>query len=411
MPEFLKLTPVYQALQILLKQLQVSVKSECITTINALGRVTAESIYTPIPLPPFPRCTVDGYAVRAEDTFGASESLPVYLRVIGEVLMGNSPGFDINSGETGLIHTGGMLPESCNAVVMIEYTQPVGLETVEISRPVAVGENTIKVGEDVRFGEEVIPPGIRIRSAEIGGLAAMGIVEIEVAKKPVIGIISTGDEVVSPEMKLLPGQVWDINSYSLSALIDQAGAIPKRYGIFPDQLNLLEKISDKAIDECDALVITAGSSASARDLTASVITKLGSPGVLVHGVNIRPGKPTILAICNNKVVIGLPGNPVSALVIAGLFLVPVIESLLGISNVGLRPKLLARLKNNIPSIAGREDWVPARLLLNQQENQVEPIFSKSNLIFSLVRANCLIRVPADATGISAGELVEVYIFF
>ena len=409
MPEFIKLTPVYQALQILLKQLQVPVKSECITTINALGRVTAESIYTPIPLPPFPRCTVDGYAVRAEDTFGASESLPVYLRVIGEILMGNSPGFDINSGETGLIHTGGMLPESCNAVVMIEYTQQVGRETVEILRPVAVGENTIKVGEDIRFGEEVIPPGIRIRSAEIGGLAAMGIVEIEVAKKPVIGIISTGDEVISPEMKLLPGQVWDINSYSLSALIDQAGAIPKRYGIFPDQLNLLEKISGKAIDECDALVITAGSSASARDLTASVITKLGSPGVLVHGVNIRPGKPTILAICNNKVVIGLPGNPVSALVIAGLFLVPVIESLLGISNVGLRPKLLARLKNNIPSLAGREDWVPARLLLNQQENQVEPIFSKSNLIFSLVRANCLIRVPADATGISAGELVDIYL--
>src|SRR4030042_6657241 len=409
MPEFIKLTPVYQALQILLKQLQVPVKSECITTINSLGRVTAESIYTPIPLPPFPRCTVDGYAVRAEDTFGAAGSLPVDLRVIGEILMGNSPGFDINSGETGLIHTGGMLPESCNAVVMIEYTQQVGRETVEILRPVAVGENTIKVGEDIRFGEEVIPPGIRIRPAEIGGLAAMGIVEIEVAKKPVIGIISTGDEVISPEMKLLPGQVWDITSYSLSELIDQAGAIPKRYGIFPDQLNLLEKISGKAIDECDALVITAGSSASARDLTASVITKLGSPGVLVHGVNIRPGKPTILAICNNKEVIGLPGNPVSALVIAGLFLVPVVESLLGLSDAGLRTQLLARLKNNIPSLAGREDWVPARLLLNQQENQVEPIFSKSNLIFSLVRANCLIRVPADATGISAGELVDIYL--
>ena len=408
MPEFLKLIPIHQALQILLQQMQVSVKSDCIATINALGRVTTESINSPLPLPPFPRSTVDGYAVRAEDTFGASESLPVYLRMNGEIMMGTSPGFDIHPGEIGLIHTGGMLPESCNAVVMIEYTQPVGGETIEILRPVAVGENIIKVGEDVRFGEEVIPQGIRIRSAEIGGLAAMGIIEIQVARKPIVGIISTGDEVVSPDMKLLSGQVWDINSYSLSALIEQAGAIPKRYGIFPDQLNLLEEICFRAIGECDALVITAGSSASARDLTASVINKLGSPGVLVHGVNIRPGKPTILAICNNKVVIGLPGNPVSALVIAGLFLVPVVESLLGLSNVGFRPKLSAKLTNNIPSQAGREDWVPARLSLNQQENQVDPIFSKSNLIFSLVRANCMIRVPGDATGISAGELVDVY---
>ncbi len=410
MPEFLKLIPVEQALQILLSKLQVEVISENIATINARGRVTAEPICTPLPLPSFPRSTVDGYAVRAEDTFGASESLPVYLQVIGEILMGNSPGFNINPGEAGLIHTGGMLPESCNAVVMIEYTQLVGEEVVEILRPVAVGENIIKVGEDIRIGEEVIPQGTRIRPAEIGGLAAMGIIELAVAKKPIIGIISTGDEVVPPDSKILPGQVWDINSYSLSALIDQAGAFPKRYGVFPDQANILEAVCLQAIDECDALIITAGSSASARDLTAGVINKLGSPGVLVHGVNIKPGKPTILALCNQKVVIGLPGNPVSALVIANLFVVPVVESLLGITNVSFHPKLLARLTNNIPSQAGREDWVPAKLISSQEEILVDPIFSKSNLIFSLVRANCMIRVPADATGLSAGELVEAYLF-
>ena len=250
--------------------------------------------------------------------------------MIGEVLMGNTPGFDINPGETGLIHTGGMLPESSNAVVMIEYTQAVGADTVEILRSVAVGENIIKVGEDVQTGEEVISSGVRIRPAEIGGLAALGIPELAVAKKPIIGIISSGDEVVPPEGKLLPGQVRDINSYSLSALLDQAGAIPKRYGIFPDQANILDEISKQALNECDVLVITAGSSASARDLDCRGDQPIRPPGVFVHGVNIKPGKPTILAICNHKVVIGLPGNPVSALVIAGLFVVPVVESLLGL---------------------------------------------------------------------------------
>jgi molybdopterin molybdotransferase len=327
--------------------------------------------------------------------------------VIGEILMGNKPGFDINPGEVGLIHTGGMLPESSNAVVMIEYTQTLGADNVEILRSVAVGENIIKVGEDVQIGEQVIPSGVRIRAAEIGGMAALGITEIAVAKRPIVGIISSGDEVVPPDSNILPGQVRDINSYSLSALLEQAGAIPKRYGIYPDQANVLDEISKQAIEECDVLVITAGSSASARDLTAGVINRLGQPGVLVHGVNIKPGKPTILAICNKKVVIGLPGNPVSALVIAGLFVVPVVESLLGLTSAGNRMKFLARLTTNIPSQAGREDWVAACLSRDQDGFQVEPIFSKSNLIFSLVRANCLVRVPPDLTGLSAGEHVEV----
>jgi molybdopterin molybdotransferase len=407
MPEFLKLLPIQQALQILLAQMQVTISQERVQTINALGRVTAEAICSPIPLPQFPRSTVDGYAVRASDTFGASESLPAYLRVIGEVHMGSSPGFDINQGETGVIHTGGMLPDSCNAVVMLEYTQQVGVDTVEILRSVAVGENIIKVGEDVQTGEEVIPPGVRIRPAEIGGLAAMGITDLEVAQKPLVGIISSGDEVIPPEGSLLPGQVRDINSYSLSALIDQVGAIPRRYGVFPDQADKLEAVAAQALAECDVVVITAGSSASARDLTAKVINTLGSPGVLVHGVNIKPGKPTILAVCNNKVVIGLPGNPVSALVIAGFFLVPVVEYLLGLSNIGAHTRLYAKLSTNIPSVAGREDWVAARLYADPSGYIVDPIFSKSNLIFNLVRANSMIRVPPDATGLSAGDVVEV----
>lgn len=351
---------------------------------------------------------MDGYAVRATDTFGASESLPAYLRLIGEIHMGSSPGFDINPGETGVIHTGGMLPNSADAVVMLEYTQAVGSDTVEVLRPVAVGENIIKVGEDVQSGEEVIQAGARIRPAEIGGLAALGIMEVEVAKQPLVGILSSGDEVIAPDQELLPGQVRDTNSYSLAALIERTSGQSKIYGIFPDQYDQIYSVAAQAVKECDMLVITAGSSASARDLTARVINQLGSPGVLVHGVSIKPGKPTILAVCDHKPVIGLPGNPVSALVIASLFVVPVVEFLLGCSRIGVRTRLQASLMTNVPSQAGREDWVAARLHASPSGYQVEPIFSKSNLIFSLVRADCMIRIPPDATGLSSGDIVEVY---
>ncbi len=406
MPEFLKLIPTQQALHTLLSHVEASVSAEKVKTIDALGRVTARVIRSPIPLPTFKRSTVDGYAVRAPDTYGASESLPAYLRLIGEIHMGSAPGFDINQGETGLIHTGGMLPDTSDAVVMLEYTQTVGMDTIEVLRPVAVGENVIKVGEDVQPGEEVIQPGVRIRPSEIGGLAALGIVEVEVARKPLVGILSSGDEVIPPDENLLPGRVRDTNSYTLSALIHQAGGIPKIYGIFPDEFEKILKAAEQAHRECDMVIITAGSSASARDLTARVINQLGSPGVLVHGVNIKPGKPTILAVCDHKVVIGLPGNPVSALVIANLFVVPVVESLLGVVNIGMHPKIQARLTTNVPSQAGREDWVAACLIEGPDGYRVDPIFSKSNLIFSLVRANCMIRVPPDATGLSSGEMVE-----
>ncbi len=407
MPEFLKLTPIKQALEVLLSHVEVNIGSERVKTIDALGRVTAKPVISPIPLPQFPRSTMDGYAVRASDTFGASEGLPAYLHVKGEIHMGTTPGFDIQAGEAGLIHTGGMLPNSCNAVVMLEHTQKVGEDTVEILRPVAVGENTIKVGEDVQEGEEVIQRGERIHPPEMGGLAALGIVELEVVRKPVVGIISTGDEVVPPDHDLLPGQVRDVNSYTLSSLMELSGASPKRYGIIPDQADKLLSISARALNECDMVLIAAGSSASARDITAQVINQLGSPGLLVHGVAIKPGKPTILAVCSHKVVIGLPGNPVSAFVVAGFFAVPVVESLLGLSNVAVYPRIPARLSNNLPSEAGREDWVAGRLYSNQSGYVVDPIFSKSNLIFSLVRANCLIRVPLDANGLSADTIVEV----
>jgi len=302
-----------------------------------------------------------------------------------------------------------MLPEGANAVVMVEHTQSVSQDEVEILRAAAPGENVLKPGEDVAEGQEVIPAGRRLRPAEIGGLMALGLTRVKVARQPRVGIISSGDEVVPPEGEITPGQVRDVNAYTLSALVQELGGEPLRYGIIPDRAEEMQAAAGKALEGCELVVITAGSSASARDLTAEAINALGAPGVLVHGVDVRPGKPTILAVCNGKPVIGLPGNPVSALVIASIFLPPVVEALLGLRRSAPAPSVPARLTLNLASQAGREDWIPVRLLSDPEGYRAEPIFGKSNLIFTLARADGMIRIPADATGLHAGQMVEVWL--
>ena len=438
MPEFLTLLPPDQARDELLSHLalrpptlfdqtQGKLDSESIDVVYALGRFTASDVFAPHPLPDFPRTTVDGYAVRAKDIFGASDSLPAYLTLIGEVPMGDTPFFEIGAGQCALIHTGGMLPNGADAVVMIEYTQsirrgdlygrptkgigasPISTE-IEIFKSVADGENVIRIGEDVAQDQLVMPKGTQVRPAEIGGLMALGFMSINVAKKPRVGLISTGDEVIDPSQTPRPGQVRDINSYTLGALVEKSGGRAIRYGIFSDQFEALKEAAAKALSECDMVIITAGSSASTRDMTADVIRALGEPGVLVHGINTRPGKPTILGVCNGKAVIGLPGNPVSALVNGYLFVVPVIEKLLGALQ---KPKatVQAKLTVNLPSQAGREDWQPVKLIATHNTRhatyEAVPIFGKSNLIFTLASADGLLRIHPDATGLSAGEIVEV----
>ena len=430
MPEFLKLTPPEEALHILLSNLQIrKPETEILDTRLSLGRVTGEDIVAGHPLPEFPRSTVDGYAVRAQDTYGSSESMPGYLTLVGEILMGTSASVKIALGTCALIHTGGMLPGGADSVVMLEDTQTVQsrkmqnykVNEIEITHAVAAGENILQVGEDVMTGDVVIKCGSMIRPAEVGGCMALGIVQLRVAIKPKVGIISTGDEIIDPEEQTSAGQVRDINSFTLAALIESAGGEPVLYGILKDDLDLLTSVARKAINECDAVVITAGSSASSRDTTVDAIRRLGKPEVLVHGINIRPGKPTILSVCKGKAVIGLPGNPVSALVVASVILVPLIKSYLGLTSIRVQSTVLAKLMINIASQAGREDWIAVKLIPNskklpsdiQKKSEeefscfAEPIFGKSNLIFSLVAADGLIRIPMERTGISAGEIVEV----
>jgi molybdopterin molybdotransferase len=416
MSEFLRLIPPSEALTLLLRSLPYHEPGgERVGTLQALNRITVEDVRAPHSLPTFPRSSMDGYAVRAADTFGASESLPGYLILAGEVPMGSMPAFAILPGQAALIHTGGMLPRNADAVVMLELTELARAGEIEIRRAVAAGENVILVAEDVQEGQVVIPGGSLVRPAEVGGCMALGITQLRVAKRPKIGIISSGDEVISPEQEPHPGQVRDVNSYSLSALVTEAGGEPVLYGVARDRLEAMKAMANKALSECQAVVITAGSSASARDMTADAIAALGAPGVLVHGVNIRPGKPTILAVCDGKAVIGLPGNPVSAMVIAGLFVVPVIKKLLGVHVERPAKSCLARLTVNVASQAGREDWIAVRLTPSTSQSDdlddwlADPIFGKSNLIFSLVAADGMVRIPADVTGLQAGERVQVFL--
>lgn len=386
-----------------------SIETERLATWDALDRVIAETIIAPHNLPEFPRSTVDGYAVTAADTFGASPGLPAFLSVVGEVPMGQPAAIAIGVGEAALVHTGGMLPEGADAVVMIEQTQRVDDSSIEVMKAVAEGENVLQTGEDVRQGDTLLQPGHRLRPQEIGGLVALGIVELTVAKRPKVALISSGDEVIPPQASPKPGQVRDVNSYALSALVVQAGGTPIRYDIVPDKREALDAAAAGAVAEADIVVFSAGSSVSYRDMTVDVIAGLGEPGVLVHGVSVKPGKPTILAVCNGKAVFGLPGNPVSAMIIFDLFVAPTIHALQG-ATTKRQMSIRARLARNLSSMSGREDYVQVKLEERDGELWAIPVLGKSNLIYTLVHADGSVKIPLDANGIAQGEWVSVGLY-
>lgn len=388
----------------------LSIRGEMVATEFALDRVLKTPISAPHALPPFARSTVDGYAVLAEDTYGANTGLPAYLSLVGEIRMGARADIQISPTQAALIHTGGMIPQGSNAVVMLEDTQKLGTKEIEVYKPVASGDNILQEGEDIHKGDVVFTSGLRLRSQDIGGLMALGITEIEVAKRPRVGIISTGNEVIPPHEDAKPGQVRDVNSYTLAALVKRAGGEAVRHGIIKDEFEQIYAAAKRAHEENDIVIITAGSSVSAHDITSDVINALGDPGVLVHGISIKPGKPTILAVADGVPVIGLPGNPVSALVIAGNFLTPLIHMLLGITDPSPVPRINARLSINLNSQSGREDYVPVQLVETTDGTMAEPVFGRSNLIFTLIRADGLITIAPEVTGLPAGSDVIVELF-
>ena len=400
------------ALALLLDRLQPRRDVEDIATEDALDRILAEEVHSPGDLPTFRRSTMDGFAVRAADTFGATEGLPAYLEVVDEVLMGHAPSHTLTLGQSARIATGGMLPEGADAVVMVEQTQQVGPSTIEALRPVAPGENVVQLGEDIRQGDPILSRGHLLRPQDIGGLMALGITRVRVAPCLRVGIVSGGDELVDPHAEPGPAQIRDINSYTLAALIRRDGHQPCLAGILPDDLLQLQHAARNALEANDVLILSAGSSVSTRDMTAQVIQSLGEPGVLVHGVSLKPGKPTILGVCDDKAVFGLPGNPVSCMVTYDLFVSPTLAHLAGATRPPRRT-VTARLARNIASATGREDYIQVRLEPRSDGSgglDAVPVFGKSNLIFSLIRADGMLKIPLDAGGLSAGASVEVVLF-
>jgi molybdopterin molybdotransferase len=407
--EFFKVIPTSNALNLLFDHLTPFSEIIPLPTWEALGRILAISPTAPVDLPDFRRSTMDGFAVIASDTFGASESLPAYLDVQHHVLMGEQPDFTLQAGTAAEIHTGAMLPDGADAIVMIERTQRISDTEIEVLAPVAPGENVVQIGEDIMHGNAVLPAGHYLRSQDIGGLLALGITTVEVLKRPRVAVLSCGDELVEPGEDATIGQIRDINSYMLVALLQELGADAFRLGVARDTMDALYSLARSGLDDADMLVMSAGSSVSVRDLTNAVIEKLGSPGIVQHGLAVKPGKPTIIAACDGKPVIGLPGNPASAMAVARQTLPPILRYLTG-QPTPRRSSIKATLSANIASTTGREDTIAIRLIDSDEGVIAEPVFGKSNLIYTLINADGYLHVPLNSNGLKAGTIVDVTLF-
>ncbi|MGC7847116.1 gephyrin-like molybdotransferase Glp [Desulforudis sp. 1088] len=402
--DFFRALTVEAALAELRRHFQALLETEKVDLRQALGRVLARDCFAPEDVPGFDRSTMDGFAVRARDTFGASEGLPAYLEVTGEILMGEAPSGEIGAAEAFRVPTGGMLPAGADAVVMLEYTEPLDDRTIGVVRPVAPGENVIRRGDDLRRDEQLFEAGHRLRPQDVGLLAAAGIGEVEVYRRLRVGIITTGDEIVPVKAKPGPGQVRDVNSYTAQGQVVECGGEPVLFGVVPDEFESLAAVLRRALAETDLVVISGGSSVGARDITARVIDSLGEPGVLFHGLAVRPGKPTIGAVVGGKLVFGLPGHPVSAMVVFRLLVAPLLDPRAG------RSAIRARIRRSLRSQVGKEDYVRVRLVWENGELYAEPVLGKSGLIATMARADGLARIPLDREGVAEGEPVEVILF-
>ena len=381
---------------------------ETVDLSGALGRVPVAPVRSAADLPGFDRSTVDGFAVRAQDTYGTSEGLPAYLTVAGEVTMGRSAGVAVAAGHAVAVPTGGALPLGADAVVMIEHTSRATGTMLEVLRPAAPGDGVIRADEDISAGGAVVPAGRPLRAQDLGLLAAAGITEVAVHARPVVAIVATCDEVVPPSTPALePGQVRDALSASLRALVAEAGGTPLPLGIIPDEAAALRAVLENALDDgADAIVVSAGSSVGTRDVTTDVIAALGPPGVWCHGLAIKPGKPTILARCGDTPIIGLPGNPLSALVVFRLIGMPLVRALAGVTDSPPPATVPGVLSRAAPSATGRLDIVQVTVA----DGVVEPLFGKSGLLSLLTRADGFITIDEPVTGLAAGAAVEVELY-
>lgn len=411
MSEFLNLNTLEEFWEIVHKNINVmSLPIETINFRKCNGRILAKNLLSPSDLPPFSRSIVDGFAVRAKDTFGASESMPVYLNIKGEVSMGKETKIKVNRGEAIKIPTGGMLPEGADAVVMVEYTDYLDKQIIEINCSVGVGENVIFKGEDISQGKVLLNQGRRIRPQDIGAFAGLGITEVEVYKKPKVAVIATGDELVYPENDPKAGEIRDINSYTIGTMLEALGAETRYVGIIPDNFYSLKEGIKINLD-CDLVLISGGSSVGFKDLTLEVLNSLGKPRVLSQGIAIKPGKPTIFAVVEGKPFLGLPGHPSSSWIITQIIVKPIVEKLMGLKTNTIQCSIKAKLTRNLDSDKGREEYIPVRLIKNEEKSyRAEPLRGESAMITTFVEADGYIRIEANKEGLNKDEIIDVYLY-
>ncbi|MBU8906038.1 molybdopterin molybdotransferase MoeA [Desertibacillus haloalkaliphilus] len=377
---------------------------------GASGYILAEDIVSKENVPAFARSTVDGYAVHSKDTFGSSESMPSFLTLTNEIKMGEEVTTPLGDGEAMYIPTGGMIPPGCDSIIMIEHCEDIdGL--LNTYKEVAPGENIISVGEDVKENEILLKKGTKLRSQELGILGSVGHANVQVYRKVIVGYLSSGDEIMPYDTEQLQvGQVRDINQLTISTLTKEAGADLVNGGIVPDDYESFFAKAKELYNQVDLLVMSGGSSVGTKDYTTDVIAALGEPGVLVNGVSVKPGKPTIFGMANQKPVLGLPGHPASAVIIYKLFGERLIHLLNGSTEHELPNAVEANLSQNLPSSPGRSDYI--RVQLKNENNQwwAYPVLGKSGLISTLVESDGMVEIPSEKEGIRQGEVVSVYLF-
>ncbi len=377
-------------------------QNEHLLVKDSLSRILSEDIISKENIPSFDRSTVDGYALCASDSFGSSESSPSQLDIAGEVLMGEKTDLTIRTGECVKIPTGGMLPESADSVIMLEHTDTLFAGICLVQKAVSPFENVTRKGDDIKENDVVLKKGTAVTSRSAGILAALGITEVSVFRKPEVGIISTGDELVSADSEAPFGKIRDINSHILTALMTELGCNTKNYGIIKDNYGEIENALKRATKENDIVLISGGSSAGAADMTADIISASGE--LLLHGLAMKPGKPTILGKVEGKAVFGLPGHPGAAYFVALRLIKPFICSMLCTEDKA--KKFTGRLTQNISSNHGREEIVCVKI----SGNEVTPLFGKSGIISMLSQSDGYIIIERNREGLKQGEKVEVILF-
>ena len=405
--EFFQYIPLIEAKELIERKLDgVIAEPETVSLLDSLGRITAENVAAREDLPPFDRSTVDGYAVRSEDTFGASEASPALFTIVGEVTMGRPAAAEILSGQAMAIPTGGMLPPGADSAVMFEHTETLDATTLLVKDRMAPGENVVSRGEDLQADSAILTMGQKISPQDIGVLAACGCTHIPVRKRLEIGIISTGDELVEVGQPVALGQIRDVNSFVLAAMLCEMDCNVKRFGIVEDSYDKFYGTLREAVDCCQMVIISGGSSVGARDYTVKAIEGLGQPGVLIHGVAVKPGRPTIFGMVDTVPVFGLPGHPMAAMTICEQLVKPAIRQMLGQTP----PEIIsvpAMLTRNVASAPGRNDFVNVRLSRQEGRYTATPVLGKSGLIRVGAQADGMIHIPANQSGLYEGDLVEV----